>query len=310
MVTQPTIVNDESVDADNPIVTDYERKRRELEQLKASKSEMAAAIGRQIDWLLEMEAAGHLRNAEAMAGKPFGIAEAAARARQPLAYEPGRTGPDEQFEPDQVDWGQLGRLMEHQPERARDLWGEIKQAARQELAIGVRAAEALESPMPGNRTPWNRARYLAIVDALTADLLPRGALEGLMIQRMASTLDRCLHWQKEAVQREEMEIWQGQSTIRQEHAGMSLAEKERNRMGYGYLPPRVSQAEAIHEAALMSERYERAFLRLVREFRNQRRMFASLVVAGGNVNITDGPQQVNVSGNFMAGVDTREKQTA
>jgi hypothetical protein len=47
-------------------------------------------------------------------------------------------------------------------------------------------------------------------------------------------------------------------------------------------------------AALLAERHERAFWRLVRELRNQRRMFASLVVAGGLVNITDGSPQVNV----------------
>jgi hypothetical protein len=59
----------------------------------------------------------------------------------------------------------------------------------------------------------------------------------------------------------------------------------------------ILNVEAIQKAALMADRFERAFLRLVREFRNRRRVFASLVVAGGQVNITDGPQQVNVSSN-------------
>lgn len=31
---------------------------------------------------------------------------------------------------------------------------------------------------------------------------------------------------------------------------MSAAQRERHRMEYGYLPPRLSQAEAIREAAL------------------------------------------------------------
>jgi hypothetical protein len=76
---------------------------------------------------------------------------------------------------------------------------------------------------------------------------------------------------------------------------MSPRDKERNRMNYGYLPPRLSQAEAIQEASLMADRYERAFLRLVREFRNARRMFAALIVSeGGTVNVAQGPQQVNI----------------
>ncbi len=94
---------------------------------------------------------------------------------------------------------------------------------------------------------------------------------------------------------QELEEWQGESTIRAEHARMSPRDKERNRMHYGYLPPRLSQDQAIQEAALMAERHERAFLRLVREFRNARRMFAALIVAeGGTVNVSEGPQQVNI----------------
>jgi hypothetical protein len=59
----------------------------------------------------------------------------------------------------------------------------------------------------------------------------------------------------------------------------------------------LTQSEAIQEAALMTDRFERAFLRLVREFRNLRRTFKSLIVAGGTVNIADGgPQQMNVAG--------------
>jgi hypothetical protein len=52
----------------------------------------------------------------------------------------------------------------------------------------------------------------------------------------------------------------------------------------------LSRADAIQEAALMANHFERAFLRSVGGFPNQRRMFASLVVAGGQVNCSDGPQ--------------------
>ena len=51
-------------------------------------------------------------------------------------------------------------------------------------------------------------------------------------------------------------------------------------------------ANTCSQSALMAERYERAILRLVRECRNQRRVFARL--AGGQANTTEGPQQVNI----------------
>ena len=272
-------------------VIDYERKRRDLEQLKASKAELTGVISRQIDWLLDMEAGGMLRTADDMAAEPFGIVEASARARQPLGYDPA-IDHEGKAAPEQVGWYALGHLIEHEPEKGRDVWQAIKQAARHELATGVRAADALEPSLGG--TPWRRAQYLAIVDALNEDLQPRGALEGLMVQRMASTYSLCLKWQELAIQRQEMEEWEGASTIRKEHARMSPSEQERHRMHYGYLPPRLSQAEAIQEAALMADRYDRAFLRLVRAFRDYRRMFASLIAEGGTVNVSDGPQQVNI----------------
>jgi len=296
VVAESKIVNGEAVNPDSPLVADHERKQRELEQLKACKADMAAAIGRQIDWLLEMESAGQLRTADAMKREPFGIAEASTQARAPLTYAPGidrRTGT---LDPKQVSWNDLGKQAEHEPEAARDLWFAIKTAARQELQTGVRGADALESPLPSSRNPWQRARYLAIVDALTEDLQPRGALEGLMIQRMASTYELCLRWQALAVERQELELWRGESTMRQERERMTGGQRERHRLEDGWLPPRVSEDQAIHEAALMADRYERAFLRLVREFRNARRMFSQLIVTGGAVNIADGgPQQVNIA---------------
>jgi hypothetical protein len=59
------------------------------------------------------------------------------------------------------------------------------------------------------------------------------------------------------------------------------------------LADRIEECWGCRAAALMSERFETAFLRLVREFRNQRRVFSSPVVAGGQVNTTDGQQQMN-----------------
>ena len=100
---------------------DYAQKRRDLEQLKASKADLAAAISRQIDWLLEMEADGMLRSAENMAKEPFGIAEASARARQPISHEPGIDVVSGRFAPETVDWNDLGRLIEHEPDKGREL---------------------------------------------------------------------------------------------------------------------------------------------------------------------------------------------
>lgn len=73
---------------------------------------------------------------------------------------------------------------------------------------------------------------------------------------------------------------------------MSQRERARAEADAGWLPPRLDQADAIEQAVMMADRYQRAFLRLLRALRDQRRLFDSLVVAGGQVNIGD--RQVNV----------------
>jgi hypothetical protein len=44
---------------------------------------------------------------------------------------------------------------------------------------------------------------------------------------------------------------------------------------------------------MIADRYQRSFLRLMKAFRDNRRLFGTLVAAGGQVNI--GEQQVNVT---------------
>ncbi len=58
-------------------------------------------------------------------------------------------------------------------------------------------------------------------------------------------------------------------------------------------PPRVSDVEAVDRAALMADRFQRQFLRLMRAYRDQRRLLGPVVVAaGGQLNL--GHQQLVV----------------
>ncbi len=60
-----------------------------------------------------------------------------------------------------------------------------------------------------------------------------------------------------------------------------------------YHPPRLTDVETVDRAAAMAERFMKSFLRLLKAYRDQRRLFDTLVVAGGQVNIAaDGGQQV------------------
>src|SRR5262249_31929384 len=76
------------------------------------------------------------------------------------------------------------------------------------------------------------------------------------------------------------------------------AKKDRGEEG-GWKPPRVSEAEAVEQAAGMMERVQRMFLRALRALTELRRRPLAVVVQGaGQVNIAH--QQVNVAGQEAA----------
>jgi hypothetical protein len=267
------------VNSANLAVSDVERKRRDLEELAACKSDMIQSVSRHIDWLLQQY--------NEVYGQPLSIAEASKRARVPfpLDYEA------EDFDPEHVTWHELSSLADHDDERLPAIWQHVKASARTEWETGARAAKSIERPAESN--PYERARFFVLLDAFRDALKPRDALEDVLIQQMATAYDMHLRWQAKAVLRIEEEVWEGERDIKRMLDQMSKREREQHEQFHGWLPPRQHSAEATEQAALIADRYQRSFLRLLKAFRDNRRMFASLVVAGGQVNITDGPQQVN-----------------
>ena len=257
---------------------DRERDRVTLEELAAAKRDLTATIGRQIDWLLAVN-----RNAD----QPISVTEAAGRMRSPLVHDPIAQGPE------QVSWHELGALAEHEPERARDAWGAVKDAAREELRTGLRAARSLERT---HATPLERAQFLAILEGLRESLRPAGGAEMLLVQMMATALEQHFRWQTIATRRVDEESWQGERDVRRALERMSPRQRERHEELDGWLPPRQSDAEAIDQAVLIADRYQRQYLQLLRALRDMRRVMGTVVMTGGQLNVAEQIQQVNVVG--------------
>jgi hypothetical protein len=194
---------------------------------------------------------------------------------------------------DQVSWFWLSSLGEASPERARALWQRLRAEADRDLGSGTRMARTLERPL--NSRPQERAAFLAIQASLKRALEPRNALDVLLMQQMASAFEMQMRWQEILVRRMEEEVWQGDRDRRRELANMSPARRERYESENGWLPPRLAETEALEQAAMLSDRYQRSFLRLLKAYRDNRRVFNALIVAGGQVNI--GEQQINVADN-------------
>jgi len=67
----------------------------------------------------------------------------------------------------------------------------------------------------------------------------------------------------------------------------------------GFEPPRLSEAEAVDRAVAMQDRFQRQFLRLMKCYRDGRRLALSMTVTGGQVNVAQ--QQIVASNETIIG---------
>ncbi len=245
------------------------RDRVALEELAAFRADLVTTVSRHVEWLLD-----HDREAD----RRITPAEATVRARRP-----GSRDLLEQ-EPEQISWHDLANSMEHRPDHARAAWEHVKEAAREELRMGVRGARSVERTFS---EPYERAQYLVILEALREALGPRDGVEDLLVQQMAGAYEQGLRWQARAVERVEHESWDGDRVRRRARENMTPAQRERDDADYGGIPPRLSDAAAIDQAAMLADRYQRGFLRVLRTFREMRRVLGPLVMTGGQLNLAE-----------------------
>jgi hypothetical protein len=199
--------------------------------------------------------------------------EARARARGPL--------PDHVRErllkapPEQLSWYELHQVARQDPEGAVRRWEAIKQAARQDLQTGHRAAKAVEAPSP---SPRERARFLALREELAREWQPRGGVEWQLIDTLAQAQTAWEFWMDGLMLRANITAQDERRGVRE--TGQRAA-------------ARVSDAQAIEQAGAMAERFNKICLRTLRVLHDLRRQGPKVVVrSAGQVNV--GGQQVNL----------------
>jgi hypothetical protein len=180
--------------------------------------------------------------------------------------------------PGQVSWDDLRRLAARDPALALRRWEEVKEAAREEVRSGHRAARPLEV---GESSAQGRARFLAVRAELADALRPRNALEQQLIDQLVQWQTLLWDWQ---------EVPAGWALL----AGQTPRRVKGRPRGDREMA-RLTDAEAMAGAMAMVERYHRLYLATLRALREQRRLGPPVVVRrAGQVNI--GQQQVNVAG--------------
>lgn len=154
---------------------------------------------------------------------------------------------------EQVTWFDLHNLGEHSPELALQCWQSIKKHALEELQSGHRAAKTME--VHGDQHCWDRAQFLAIRDDLATEWQPRNGVERQLIDGMAHAQTAMLSWM----------------TTLTTYTGLESAKRKRDiREQQKWTPQRMSEADAIEQAAAMFDRFNRIFLRTLRALRDLR----------------------------------------
>jgi hypothetical protein len=154
-----------------------------------------------------------------------------------------------------------------------------------EFLSGHRVAKVSETA-EWQREPWKRARYLAIRDSFVEEWQPRGGIELAMIEMMAQAFSDYLFWGEKVHER---------STTDAKFLYSSEEERRVAEARGHWLPPRVSEQNAIEHAMQMMDRYNRLFLRTLRQLRDLRRYSVPITINNPRqVNIAaDGGQQLN-----------------
>ena len=171
--------------------------------------------------------------------------------------------------------------MSRTPSRAR-LPGS---ASRPRPGLSWRTATGPPRRWNGAGHPGERAQFLAIRQGFIEEWQPRGGLEQALIDSLAQAYASYLFWM------ERLHVTATTEAERHKHQLKTTGRWE---------APRVEPAAWIEEAAGMADRFNRLFLRTLRQLRDLRRYAPAPVVvqSAGQVNI--GGQQVNVQSDAEA----------
>mgnify|MGYP006870806103 CR=1 FL=1 len=184
-----------------------------------------------------------------------------------------------------VCWSELERLYTRLPNLVKKIWQLLQTEASKELESGHRMAATLEST-DWQHMPYKRAQFIALRNGFIEEWQPKGAIERSLIDMMAQQFNEYLFWSAEVHRRSSTD---GKMLYTREEERRA-AEAEGH-----WLPPRVYEQDAIEHAMQMLDRYNRLFLRTLRQLRDLRRYATPVTINNPQqVNIAaDGGQQVN-----------------
>ena len=196
---------------------------------------------------------------------------------------------------DCLNFVDLLELHNFAPRVAERFWENVKREGRLEFESGHLAAN-ITFPVEYMKGMWNIARYIGVRESFIEEWQPKGGLEISLIDMLTQTYFQWQYWLEQTVKR-------SQTRERAEHPEYSQwmahrqAEYRANGWSDGYwFRPYVDEQQALEHAVQMADRWNRIFMRTLRQLRDLRRYAPVTINNPNQVNIAaEGGQQINVS---------------
>ena len=187
----------------------------------------------------------------------------------------------------------LTPLVSVAPELAEILWERIKLEGQAEFESGHLAARAVTS-VSYRRSAWNIACFMGIRESFAEQWGVKGGIDAALIDMLAQAFWMVQFWTKQVDTRMQ-DCPRGEN---QQFLEWKRWQKETNQAQWehgSWDRPYVSQQQALDHATAQVEKWNRMFLRTLRNLRDLRRYAPVTINNPAQVNIaTDGGRQVNV----------------
>ena len=172
---------------------------------------------------------------------------------------------------DCLDFVDLAEMWPVAPNLAEEIWERLKYEAGDKFESGHMATEAMY-PATYMRTAWNVASYLGLRESFIAEWQPRGGIELSLIDMLAQAFLMYQHWMKQSVLRTETKERQVHPEYEQWQRFKEPRANERSGFLDGYwFRPFVHEQAAVEHAAQMADRWNRIYMRTLRNMRDLRR---------------------------------------
>lgn len=189
----------------------------------------------------------------------------------------------------------LMELQNEAPRVAERFWEHAKLEGRKEFESGHLSAN-IAFPVGYQKQLWNVARYIGVRESFIDEWQPIGGIEVSLIDMLTQAYFQWQYWVEQTVKRSQTR----EREIHPEYSRWLAQRKEEFRAngwteGY-WSRPFVSEQEAIEHAVQMADRWNRIYMRTLRQLRDLRRYTPVTINNPNQVNIAaDGGQQVNVA---------------